>query len=229
MRVFLAAASIAAACAAQAQATTYKYTSTSSRGLDAEYIYNDQSHKFGLSFTVENSAGVDGAWWVVNNGPSPQGSTKYRYAIFYTDLTNVWAYQYQGGWNRPGNNKGPLLDYWSGSVSTSTQGGESTYSMSLHLADLNKRTDVHDEWVGLAFDTKIGTWLHPTKGTFDDCSNGYIGTNGGLDCFDGRNWIGWDEANRHATVVPLPASLPMLAAPLVAFAFGSWRQRQKAA
>ncbi|MEM9709517.1 MAG: hypothetical protein AAF871_12100 [Pseudomonadota bacterium] len=221
------AALFAAALGTTASATTYEYTSTNVNGVDSTYRFNDVTYDFKLSFAVESGNGVDGAWWVVNDGPMPQSGTRDKYAIFYTDMTQVWAYQYTGGFNKPQNNSGPLLQVWKNAVTKVTDDGKDTFSLHLELADLKARTDLGDEWVGLGFDEKIGTWLHPVVDAFGSCTGSYFDPNSDeLNCFNGRKWIGWDEANRDATVVPIPATLPLLAAPLAGFAFGSWRRKR---
>lgn len=226
-RLITAALLATVASAGAASATTWQYSMENVNGVDATFKYNDENSIFSLDFANLESANVDGAWWVINDGPMPQSGTRDRYAIFYTDMNDVWAYQYRvRGFSRPGTDNGPLLERWENVVSKTTEGGKDMFSLTLDLTNLQS-LDVDPNWVGLAFDDMIGTWLHPTTSTFDECVGSYIGADGGLDCFDGSKWKGWDVANRETMAVPLPATLPMLAAPLVALGFGGLRRKMK--
>ncbi|MEM7471277.1 MAG: VPLPA-CTERM sorting domain-containing protein [Pseudomonadota bacterium] len=227
---------VAALAAAPAVATTYSHTSKNNVGApnktkdiyDSTYIYEDTTERFSLSFDVDSSAGVDGFWFVVNDGPMPVGGVEGKYAIIYSDLDDIWAYQYNGSGNNNGSYKGDLLQKWEGAVSDSTSGGLTTYEMLIDATKLNAKSPQAD-WMGLMMGEKIGTWLHPTLNTFKDCDEAgekpkEIGND--LNCFNSNNWIGWDEANVMTTVteddgvlppVPLPAGLPLLLAGLGAF------------
>ena len=232
MKHFIAAAALAV-CASSAHATTYEYSSEILNGLESTYRFNTATDEFGLSFTVNDSDHIDGAWWVVNDGPTPRRNTEGDYAIFYTDLANVWALQYTGGYNINGSG-GLLLQYWENAVDTNASGGQSTYSVELDLTDLNNRhitetsLGLPSTWTGLQFDDMIGTWLHGTRNSFDHCAPG-ANTATQFTCFNGNNWNGWDEANRPTTIVPapipLPAGLPLMLAPL---ALGAVVARRKA-
>ncbi|MEM8979276.1 MAG: hypothetical protein AAGD04_07320 [Pseudomonadota bacterium] len=219
MKKLIAAAALVVAGVSTADATTYRASSTNVNGVDATFQYSDHNDNFSLQFAVDALDGVDGAWWVINDGPMPQGGTKGTHAIFYTDLKDVWAYQYQGGWQNPSSSQGPLLQRWENAVTTSANGGQSVFDLMLDLTAVNGRTDLRPDWKGLAFDTTIGTWLHPTRNAFSDCGTYINGSTGDLDCFKGTNWLGWDQANLAAAEVPLPASFALLAAPL-ALGFG---------
>ncbi|MEM6408100.1 MAG: VPLPA-CTERM sorting domain-containing protein [Pseudomonadota bacterium] len=223
---------VTALAAVPAAATTWQYDSKNNVGApsktkdiyDSTYIYQDTTERFSLSFDVASDAGVDGFWFVVNNGPMPVGGVDGKYAIMYSDLTDIWAYQYQGKGNNNGSyNTGPVLEKFENAVETSTSGDLTTYSMLLKVGDLNA-LDVTTGWQGLRMDDVIGTWLHPTINTFAGCGGSYE-TDGDLTCFNSNNWIGWDEAFKTAMKVddsvlppvPLPAGLPLLVAGLGAF------------
>lgn len=226
MKYTFAAAALAASFATGASALTYQYTSTNTNGVDSVYVYNEDTEIFKLDFAVDATRGVDGAWWVVNDGPMPQHGTRGKYAIFYTDMTDVWAYQYEGGFSRPGNNTGPLLEKWEGAVSSIVDAGKETFSLTLDVGDLKALPGLDPHWVGIGFDDMIGTWLHPTIGTFAGAPDGtYVDANGGLSFFNGRKWIGWDEANRTTTVVPLPASVAFLLAGLAGLGVAGRRKK----
>ncbi|MEM6939815.1 MAG: hypothetical protein AAF943_15155 [Pseudomonadota bacterium] len=221
-----------AASATAASATTYRYMSTTN-GVDATYLYDTRTDVFQLDFEVLDSVGVDGAWWVINDGPNPAKTGATQLAILYTDLMNVWAYEYTGGYRRsdPGAS-GTLLQYYGGVVSSSASGvGTTTYGLTLDLTDLNgastaAMTTDPAQWKGMFFNQTLGTWLHPTIGAFNGCSAG-DNTPTQLTCFDGSNWIGWDESNRTTTAVPLPGAFSLAAAPLAALGFGAWRRRRQ--
>ncbi|MCY4180100.1 MAG: VPLPA-CTERM sorting domain-containing protein [Litoreibacter sp.] len=228
--------------AAPAAATTWQYDSKNNVGaysktkdvFDSTYIYQDSTERFKMTFDVSTSAGVDGFWVVINDGPMPVGGVEGQYAILYSDLNDIWAYQYKGSGNNNGSyNTGPVLEKWENAVSSSTNGDLTTYSMLLDVAGLNSIADDaldglegdQKNWKGLRLDDVIGTWLHPTINTFANCGGSYE-TNGDLTCFSSNNWIGWDETNKQTTrvsdsvlppVVPLPAGLPLLIAGLGAF------------
>ncbi|MCY4333741.1 MAG: VPLPA-CTERM sorting domain-containing protein [Litoreibacter sp.] len=176
-----------------------------------------------MSFTSKDSDNADGFWVVVNDGPQPYHQAQGHLAILYSDLTDVWAYQYTGMAGVRGVNsafEGTQLDSWENVVQSSSDGaGKTTYSMSLDVSvlnNLNVPTDNGVTWEGVKFDEMIGTWLHTTQNTFAGCTGPYE-VNGNLKCFSGSDWLGWDESMRTTTVVPLPAGLPLMLAGLGAF------------
>ncbi len=233
-KTLLASASMALVLAAStASAATWTYesvnnlspgnTPTSTGVFESTYIYQDDPERFSLSFEVESSVGVDGFWFVVNDGPMPVRGVEGKYAIMYSDLTDVWAYQYKGSGNNNGSyNTGPLLQKFGNAVVSSTEGSRTSYEMMFDVSGLNSLS-VQPDWMGLMLGDTIGTWLHPTVNTFANCGGSYESSiDGGLTCFNSNNWIGWDEANQTTTfvddnvltAVPLPASMAFLLAGL---------------
>lgn len=232
---FTAAFALAAAPSA---AATYQYDSPNNVGgsglhgvYNSTYIYQDTTERFALNFEVKDDAGVDGFWFVVNNGPMPFRDRTQNYAIFYSDLTDIWAYQYQGGGNNNGSFRTPLLQKFENAVTATSVGTNIAYSMLLNVAGINA-ANLTPGWEGIRLGENIGTWLHPTINTFAGCATPYE-TDGDLNCFNSNNWIGWDEANAKTRIVldnvlppvPLPAGLPLLLAGLGAFGLVARRKR----
>ena len=221
------AAFIAGAFAATAAtAATYKHTAEANRnGVEnATFVYNSNEETFKMRFTSKDSDNADGFWVVVNDGPQPYGQGQGHLAILYSDLTDVWAFQYTGagvrGVNASYNNS--FLGKFDDAISSASDGaGKTTYSMKIDVSGINSAglpstTTPALPWEGVKFDSKIGTWLHTTQNTFASCGSSYE-TDGRLSCFKGNDWLGWDESNRMTTVVPLPAGLPLMLAGLGAF------------
>jgi hypothetical protein len=214
--MIISAGLLAALTATQASASIFQHTATANRNgvEDATFTYQDTTDQFDLSFDTQTGDGTDGFWFVVNDGPQPYHQGQGHLAIFYSDLTDIWAYQYTGQGVRGVNASynGVFLDRFENAVTSTTVGATTSISMSLDLSVVNS-ANLTADWVGLAFDETIGTWLHTTQNTFDSCGTSYQ-SGDALTCFSGSNWLGWDEANRDAQVlsdstisaVPLPAA-----------------------
>ena len=202
--------------AVEAGATTYQHVAQSNRnGIeDATFTYQDTTDLFDLSFDTQTGDGSDGFWFVVNDGPQPYHQGQGHLAIFYSDLTDIWAYQYTGSGVRGVNASynGVFLDRFENAVTTSVAGDTTSISLTLDLSTVNS-ANLTQDWQGLSFDATIGTWLHTTQNTFASCGDSYQ-TDDQLTCFSGNNWLGWDESNRSAQIVsddtisavPLPAA-----------------------
>lgn len=221
---FACASALVACSATVASATTYEHVAVANVGssdrngiADATYRFTDTTDQFSLSFDTSATDGTDGFWFVVNDGPQPYHQGQGNLAIFYSDLTDIWAYQYTGrgvtGVNASFNS--PLIQRFENAVTSTNSGDTRSFSMDLDLSTVNS-ANLTADWIGLAFGSTIGTWLHTTQNTFGSCGVSY--TNGDdLSCFSGTNWLGWDEANQIASVVspvPLPAAGWMLIAAL---------------
>lgn len=252
MKTVLGLAAGALMIAGGANAATFLHSQTVKEDndrleLSADFSFNDVTETFGLSFDFRDDymiAGpggrdpLDGAWWVVNNGGEPFGGATSTSAIMYTDLTNVWAYEYRGSRKRSDPDAATdLLAYYSGAVSSSSNGdGTTKFSMSLDVSGLNNLSDpsLPADWAGTQFDENIGTWLHGTYGAFTDCDGSTTAkTNSAtaLNCFNGSQWNGWDvkTAQTELAPVPVPGSLGLAAAPLALLGFGAWRRRKATA
>ena len=225
----------AALFATTATAATFEYSAPDLNGIyDSSYSFNDATNQFSLDFEVDAPSSIDGFWIVVSEGPQPYHLNSGEYAILYSDLNDVWAYQYEtsvagvGGVNVAFD--GTLLAQYSSAVTTTVGATRTTYSMSLDLDSLNSRTDLGADWKGVSYGRKIGTWLHGTENTFAHCPKDAAGAPiytdaSGLSCFRANNWTGWDESNRDTNVVPLPAAGWMLLAGLGGLAAASRRRK----
>lgn len=190
-----------------AMATIYEYESTNLNGVVSSYRFDTGTNVFDLSFDFNQAKGVDGFWFVVNDGPQPLFTDQGDYAIFYSDFSDIWAYQYTGwGHGTNGSYTGSLLQKWDNSVSLSESSGIWTTELQLDLSALNALNFNGVNWKGLAFDDTIGTWMHPTRNTFNNCGGSYE-NNGDLTCFTSNNYLGWDEKNKQTTAVFNAANL----------------------
>ena len=176
-------------------ATIYEYTNQNQNGVSANYRFDSVSEVLNLTFDVDASDGVDGFWFVLNDGPAPAADPQGDLSIFFSDLSDIWAYQYTDRYN---SNDNTLLEKWDNTVSVSNTNGVTTISFELDASSLNA-LHLGQDWAGVGFDEMIGTWLHPTIDTFKDC--GSYEQNGDLNCFNMNNWIGWDESNKTTTPV----------------------------
>ncbi|MEM6594109.1 MAG: VPLPA-CTERM sorting domain-containing protein [Pseudomonadota bacterium] len=225
---------LGALTATGASAATYSYSADSTlNGVEnASFKYNEDTESFKMSFTTgatnpkDGNKPIDGFWVVINDGPQPYHEGAGHLAILYSDLSSVWAYQYTGKGVTGVNGSfatNPFLGKFEDVITaTDAGGGKTTYELMMDVTDINDAdlpTSTGKPWEGLKFDEKIGTWLHTTSSSFADCKGGPIDTDDKLNCFSGNKWLGWDEVKKDASVVPLPAGLPLLLAGLGTFGF----------
>ena len=208
-------------------ATIYEYTNQNQNGVSANYRFDSVSEVLNLTFDVDASDGVDGFWFVLNDGPAPAADPQGDLSIFFSDLSDIWAYQYT---DQDNSNDNTLLEKWDNTVSVSNTNGVATISFELDASSLNA-LNLTQDWAGVAFDEMIGTWLHPTLNTFDNCGGSYE-QNGSLNCFNMNNWIGWDESNGTATPVASvsePSAVLLLCLGVLGLAMAKRRKSVKAA
>ncbi len=178
----------------------------------------------------------------VNDGPKPKTITGYIAAIYFDGTGGgapvVSAYAYNGRDSATSHDHGDYVDPTSApdrivstldgsspafvneaSVSNSDPRADRVFVLELDATPINAHTPTYPNagpgWLGIAYSTSIGVWMHP----FKEPDTAYDG-DGYLTQFDfdrlSYGWYDFSDGEAEKRIVPEPAVALLLAAPLAA-------------
>lgn len=230
------AAALIAAAAAMASATTYQWNWTPANGghnnaagtfESVTATFTDTTDRLSFSVTFANTS-TQGLTLALNDGPNPKGQGNL--ALLYIDATdagnvrmNAFAYNglnsftsFRDGSSANGNQAPDkilgLNDSWVDSATVTDVAGKRTIAFTINASAINNRTPLYGSpsipWEGIAFDDKVGVWLHTYAG---------LSTSYGNDGFLTSSTSGWarrsegwlDGNNFDASIIPDPVSVPL--------------------
>ncbi|MEL6262830.1 MAG: hypothetical protein AAFQ40_13740 [Cyanobacteria bacterium J06623_5] len=176
--------------------------------IKAEYDSDTEVFSWTSTFSRNTNNGrlADGAWLVISDGEDPKNNVD-EYAILYMDGTtgNVSIYNYDGVNGSDSYKNETFLGNTALTVDNSVT-DERTFSFSLDATTINDMTSTFgNDWDGIAFDRKIGIWLHGV----DELTTTYKNNdpNQGLDKFNYKKQGWYDVSHKDATKVPEPGSV----------------------
>ncbi|MFK7820928.1 MAG: Ig-like domain-containing protein [Planctomycetaceae bacterium] len=161
--------------------------------------FNETTNEFSFKMVIDGD--TDGFTLAINDGPNPKGNGD-EMALFYFDNSGrepvVTAYNYNGENNFSSFQDTPLASSlngdspFSGIEVTTDKAGNKVFCFTMDATELQSHSD-GEAWTGVAFDEKIGMWLHPMEGLQTN-----YGADGYLDSwnFDSQGWF--DTANQDA-------------------------------